>query len=396
MTERSRHADRLRVAIPTLYPRETDKTTGGVQSVSYNLVRGLRRYSDLELHVIHCHSDIAESATVEDGTLTVHYLAMPRRRLIPNMTTSIYRVQQLLAQLQPDVVNAHIGYYALAALRGGFPTVYTIHGVVQEEARAYRRTLFDRLRYWLYTYYNHRAVRRVPALIAISDYVLDRYQHMARGRWYRIDNPVTDDFFLASRAADEVPDRVFFVGSITEVKDLHTLLEAIALVRHRVPMVQLHIAGRIVSQRYYSELQHYVATSGLSSCVHFLGLRNRAELLRDYAEAAVVALSSQQENAPMAVIEAMAVGKPVVCTRVGGIPGLVVNGETGYIVAPRDPQEMADRIVVLLRDQALRHRMGRRGQEIALQRFSVAEVARQYRNVYREMAGLPPEPPAQV
>jgi len=98
----------------------------------------------------------------------------------------------------------------------------------------------------------------------------------------------------------------------------------------------------------------------------------------------------------MAVIEAMAVGKPVVCTRVGGIPGLVASGETGYIVAPRDPQEMADRLVTLLRDQTLRHRMGRRGQEIALQRFSVAEVARQYRNVYREMAGFSPDSPAQV
>ena len=78
-----------RVALVTNYPVDPARVAGGVQAVSARLVAEIRNTPDLELHVIHCHSDIRESRIVTDGPVTVHYLAQTRQRLIPNMMTGV-------------------------------------------------------------------------------------------------------------------------------------------------------------------------------------------------------------------------------------------------------------------------------------------------------------------
>jgi glycosyltransferase involved in cell wall biosynthesis len=382
-------SERLRVALLSLYPRDASKILGGVRAAAFNLVGGLSHYDDLELHVVHCHADVAQDAIVtqesENGQpVQVRYLAMPTRRWIPNMTGSIRRVREALQEIQPDVVNAHIGYYALAAIGAGWPTIYTIHGVAREEAKSYQSRLFDRLRYWLYARYDDLAIRRARHLVAISDYVVEANRGRAQGRWQRINNPVTDDFFAA--AAPEDPNLVLFVGSITEVKDILTLLKAIEQVRAQLPSVHLQLAGRVTSPTYERELRDYIQAHDLSANVEFLGLLERPALIRRYSEAALVALSSRQENAPMAVIEAMAAGKPVVCTRVGGVAGIVAEDETGYIAPVGDVEALAERMTRLLRDPQLRVRMGRRARERARRDFSVAQTARQYHDLYWQVA----------
>ena len=92
----------------------------------------------------------------------------------------------------------------------------------------------------------------------------------------------------------------------------------------------------------------------------------------------------------MAIIEAMAVGKPVVATRVGGIPDLVLDGETGFLVEAGDASGMAHALTRLLSDAQLRERMGVRARREASARFRLKEVAHKYREVYYLAAGLRP------
>lgn len=379
-------SDRIRVAILSLYPRDVTRVAGGVRAVAYNLVSGLRQYRDLDVHVVHCHSDIDHDALVCEEGVTVHYLAMPRRRLIPNMLSGMWRICRLLRTLQPDVVSAHIPNYAVAALLSGYPSCYTIHGIAHEEARIYRESWFDRLRYGLYAACDAWAVRHTPDLIAISQYVMDEYRSRARGRWHRINNPLTDDFFAAQELAPEQPGRLLFAGSITEIKGIETLLEAVALLREQVPQLCLHLAGRVTSPSYEQKLRALVREKALEPHVVFRGLQDRTGMLREYAQSAVVVLPSWKENAPMAVIEAMAVGKPVVATRVGGVSELVAEGETGYLVPPGDATQMAQRLQQLLGDPALRVTMGRRARQEALRRFSISRVAKQYHDLYWQIA----------
>ena len=380
---------KLRIAVLSLYPRDSTRIAGGVRAVAYNLVQGLGAYDDLELHVIHCHSDVPEDFVMADGAATIHFLGVSQQRVIPNMVTAIPRIRQALRTLQPDLVHAHIAPYAVAAQGMRCPSLYTIHGLAGLEAKAYTATLFDKLRYRLYAHYDTRALRRATDLVAISDYVMDAYEKSTSARWYRINNPIPEAFFLADAAKQIGKPIILFAGSITEVKDLGTLIRALRLVRERIPDARLELAGRVTSESYHAQLLDSIREHGLAASVSFLGLLDRVALVNAYAECAVLALPSRQENAPMAIIEAMAVGKPVVATRVGGVAELVADGETGFLVPPGNARAMADCLTKILASSDLRDAMGQSAQARARGRHGVRQVAAQYRQVYRRILGLP-------
>ena len=405
----------LRVVLATLYPTDPRRIPGGLRAVAYNLVQGLREWPDLDVHVVHCHSEVDRDRDVVDGNVTVHYRAMPRQRLVPNTLRAIGRVEGLLRELQPDVVNAHVAHYAVAALRAGYTPLLTIHGVLEREAQIYKSTLFDRGRFVLETWLERYALRRVRDVVAISPYVLEQYRTGSRARFHRIDNPLPNEFFTvpdltappsrstpfgpaarrggtAFGARDErrgdgaEEGRLLYAGTIDERKNVLDLLRALLIVRQDKPDVVLRVAGRTTSAAYDRAVREFVAAQGLQRNVEFLGLLDKDRLLDEYARCAVVVLASVQETAPMTVIEAMAAGKPVVATRVGGVPHLVENGSSGFTVAVGDVKSLASRVLTLLDDRDLCRRMGQRGRELA-QRFRVETVADAYRRLYYELAG---------
>ena len=376
----------LRVALVALYPAPGAKAPGGVRTVVQGIVRGLQAYDDLEIHVIHCHADIPASAEVTSGRTRIHYLAMPRRRLVPNTLASIPRVERLLRQVQPDVVNTHAAHYTVAALRAGFPTVFTIHGVMHREAQVYTSTLFDRTRLLLEKWLDGYAVRHVRDIVAISPYVLEEYRGRSSARFHRIDNPLAPEFFTIPNLEFANEHRLLYAGTIDERKNVLDLLRALSMVRQRIPAVQLRVAGRTTSPPYAEKVQRFVAEQGLTSNVTFLGLLDKEQLLQEYARCSAVVLASRQETMPMAVIEAMAAAKPVVATRVGGVSELVEDGNSGYTVAPGDVEGMARRILELLDSAPLRWRMGERARQLA-GRFHLETVAAQYRQLYYQVAG---------
>ncbi|MGQ9492135.1 MAG: glycosyltransferase family 4 protein [Anaerolineae bacterium] len=374
----------MRVALVTPYPVDTMRIPGGVRSVAYNLVQGLRRFPDLDIHILHCHSEVPENRVESEGNLTVHYMAMPKRRVVPNTILALGRVAKTLRRLHPDVVNTHAPHYAVAALWSGYPTVYTIHGVIHREAQVYRSRLFDRCRLLLESWCDRYAVQHVHDIVAISPYVLQEYRGMSQARFHRINNPLTEDFFCLPNLEEE--GRLLYVGTIDERKNLLDLMRVFEIVCQHMSEVQLRIAGRTTNPIYYRQVREYIAAHGLETRVVFLGLQDKEHLLQEYACCAVVVLPSRQETTPMAVIEAMAAGKPVVATRVGGVPDLIEDGGNGFTVAVGDVESFGRYIIELLKDQSLRQRMGQHARLVA-ERFRLETIAAQYRQLYYQVAG---------
>jgi glycosyltransferase involved in cell wall biosynthesis len=234
-------------------------------------------------------------------------------------------------------------------------------------------------------------------------------------RWVRINNPVPDAFLTLADRSEAW--RVLYVGSITEVKDLLTLLRAIARMKERYPQVRLRVAGRATSADYERRVHALVRERDMAEQVTFLGLLDRGQLLDEYAQAALVALPSLYENAPMAIIEAMAAAKPVVATAVGGVPHLVrtppppppegptessllekrllldlregegagERGSTGLLVPAQDDAAMAEALRTLLCDPALARRMGERARDEARRRFGAASIAQETYALYQRV-----------
>jgi glycosyltransferase involved in cell wall biosynthesis len=181
----------------------------------------------------------------------------------------------------------------------------------------------------------------------------------------------------------DVPIDVPLVGSVGRLhpqKDFATLLAAIAQVRKRIPTVRLLLVG---DGELRDELESQSRSLGLSEIVTFAG--SRTDVPEILAAVDVFTLSSLWEGMSNAALEAMAAGLPVVATAVGGTPEVVVDEVTGLLVPPHDPTSLAGALTTLLREPALRRRMGQAGRERVQEQFSVERMVCRTEALYTEM-----------
>ncbi len=374
----------LRIAIVTHYPTDPAQISGGIQAVSTRLVAELRQRPDLEVHVIHCHGDVAESRVVADPPVTLHFLGQTRRRLVPNMVTGVPRIAARLREIAPDVVHVHSAEYAVAALRAGYQPIWTIHGILGQEIRQYPG-LFDRLSYLLAMLFDRLALARVRTITAVSPYVVEAYRGIPNAAaWHVIENPAPPGYFELPR--QPIRGRVLMPAAVIPLKDPLTLVRAASRLRPAVPDLRIVLAGSLADAAYVSEVRREIARLGSEDAVTLAGPLNADQLRQAYTEAAVVALPSRQEICPMAIVEAMAAGAAVVASVVGGVPHLVADGVTGRLVPPGDPAALAEALAALLNRPEAAAALGANGREVARQRFAPARVAEQYLALYRAQA----------
>jgi glycosyltransferase involved in cell wall biosynthesis len=166
---------------------------------------------------------------------------------------------------------------------------------------------------------------------------------------------------------------------------VRNLLEAFRLARDRAPEARLRFAGLATIPEYEAAVHETVRRLGLEDAVEFLGALPPARLAAEYARCVFLALVSRQETLPVAIQEAMAVGRPVVASPVGGVPHLVREGENGFLVPWGDPERLATRFVELLRDRELRDRLGAAARRLAEEKFRLESVCRRTMDVYRDV-----------
>lgn len=375
----------LRLALVSFYPMDPLRISGGIRAVAHLLVEGFRHHDDLEVHVIHCHSDIAADHAASDGKVTLHCLAMPRRRLVPNMAAGVRRIAATLRDIRPDVVNAHNPSFAAAALEAGYRPVWTIHGIPAEEVR-YNPGLFHRLAFALMGYYERRALAVVREITAISPYIQRSYAGRTKARWHLIENPAPDDLFVLPR--QPVPGRLLMPASVIPRKDPITLVRSLALARRERGDLHLQIAGRTNETAYVAQVQGVCRELGLADHVQFLGVQSQAQMREHYSEAQLVVLSSREEVSPMSAIEGLAAGIPVVTTRAGGAGYIVDDVQTGRVVDVGDAQALAGAILDVLSDPKRYQEFSFRARAAAEARFRRDRVVERYLEVYR-LATMP-------
>ena len=191
------------------------------------------------------------------------------------------------------------------------------------------------------------------------------------------------------------PYTLLAVGRLVEKKGYPVLLQALALLAAEGTPVACRIVGAGPLQ---AQLERQARDLGLTGSVAFVGARNHQEIAQAYrtasafVQASVVLADGDRDGIPNALLEAMASGLPVVATRVAGIPEAVVDGATGFLVAPGDPGALAERIGWLMSDPALGARLGLAGRARVLQRFDRSAAIRE---LARRFPGLEPDAPGE-
>ncbi|MCB1367383.1 MAG: glycosyltransferase family 4 protein [Rhodobacteraceae bacterium] len=168
--------------------------------------------------------------------------------------------------------------------------------------------------------------------------------------------------------------RVFACGRLNIVKGHQDLMQAVSLLAERGLKVELDIAGEDDDggNGYRRELEALLEAKGLTGRVRLLGAIS-SDQVRDRLHAAhIFVLASWHEPLGVAYMEAMASGVPTIGTDAGGVPELITHGETGWLVAPKSPEALADAIQTIAADPALATRLGEAGQRLIEARFHSA------------------------
>lgn len=380
----------MRVALIGNYPLDSTRIHGGVQAAFAYLVKGLCQIEDLQVHILTLGGhNLSGQGQVKQNGATLHLLpGLPRFELARNYRTYQSYVNHRLAQIQPGVVHAQDATeHAYVALRSGYPTVITVHGIRREDSKhvsSFVRRARNRVYNLLIERYNLRHTRR---LIAISRYVTDYFSSLLRPdvQVYYVPNAIDGNFFELANTSDG--RTLLFAGRVIPRKRVLDLIRAFARIARQVPLAQLRIAGECSSEPSYVEsVRRFIQKANLEDCVHLLGALSEETVLHEFAGCDVLALPSAQETAPMVIAQAMAAGKPVVATRVGGVAEMVSDGETGFLVEVGDIDGLADALLRLLRDPPLRARMGQSGRKFAVENYHANTVAKHTYDVYRKIA----------
>jgi len=195
-----------------------------------------------------------------------------------------------------------------------------------------------------------------------------------------IPNGVDTDFFCPPPGPRAPYPTVVYVGRMVEEKDPLNLVEAFRLTAQEIPEARFRIVGNgHLKSRVTQTVHDCQLESRITLCPATTDVRSHLW------DAWIFALGSASESSPNVVIEAMAAGLPVVATRVGGIPELVREGETGLMVEPRNPPALARALTGLLNDEQLRRSMGIKARETAVANYSLHEMAQRTQQAFLDV-----------
>lgn len=303
----------MKVAVlTTSYPRSEDDFAGGFVADTVTRLRALGVEVDVVGPSSYNHFGLAYGAGV------VHNL---RRRpwAVPLLLGSMTRASRRAAATA-DLVHAYWLPLAIPAALTGRPFVVSLPGTDMElAARAP----------WL----ARPALRRARVALAVSHAIADQARNLG-ARDVRVIHPGIDIPVDPGEKAD--PPEVLYVGRLSPEKGIQDLM------------------------RVADGLNLAVVGDGplRDSVTHRTGYLSRQDVIERYRRSAIVVCPSRRDGFPLACAEAMAYGCAVVATTVGGLPDMVVDGETGLLVPPRDPKALRAAIDRLLPDEELRRRIG--------------------------------------
>ena len=371
----------MKVAIVTYFPEDPSAPRGGVEAVSVNLTRALSGFKDLDLHVVtfngHC-SSVSKSSW--DG-ITIHRLPAPKGSVLLSAIGPGRRsVSEYLCKLSPDVVHAH-DTYGLMVKGLRIPRVFTIHGFIYGDTLVSRQR-WPRLRSWIWRRFETSGWADQPHIISISPYVRERLTGIATGVIHDIDNPISESFFHIERKEKE--GIIFSAGVISRRKNTLALIEAYAILMGKGIKAELRLAGDVTEPRYGKLVEDCINKYNLKDKVKLLGRLTTQKIAQELESATLFALVSLEENSPMGIEEAMAAGIPVVTSNRCGMPYMVRHGESGFLVNPKDPCDIARRLGQILSEPTLKKSMADRSKAIALERFHPRRVAQRTLEVYYE------------
>jgi len=287
---------------------------------------------------------------------------------------------------RPDLVHLHVSKGASLIRKGiltwlagltGTPVILHLHtsgphalGFYDESGSRWLKRLTMKM------------LDRATCILVLSTSCLQRFQAITTNPNMRVlVNPIDCESIYPNRRAPGNPMRVLFMGDLSASKGAFDLVEAIPLVIANFPHVHFVLCGNDHDGIVHSKIR----ANGVADSVQLPGFVLGREKLHQLQQASIFVLPSYEEGVPIAILEAMAAGLPIVTTPVGGIPDILEHGENALLVEPGDVEGLACGIIDLLRNETLRTRMSLANRRKAEEEFDLSIFLDRLQEVYRQI-----------
>lgn len=358
---------------------------GGLERYAFEIAKRLKSEHDWRIIVITTALQGDRDSKEAFEGFTVYRLSY--RFKISNTPVSFGwfgKIRAILKEENPDLLHIHtpvpgIGNMA-ALLAGSIPVVVTYHtGHLRKGS-----PLLDIFAYAYEMLVLPFMLARANSIVGVSDFVyagiLKKYQYKSS-----VITPAVDPAIFYPDVTKKTPKQtLLFVAGLNrsdQYKGLRGLIDAVLALKPQFPNLQLLVIGEGNMKNEYIQ---YVSDMGLADTVLFRGRLTGAELTQVYQGADIFVLPSLYESFGMAILEAMACALPVVSTKVGGIPSLVEEGKTGFLVEPKNNTMLVEKISLLLSNPSLAAEFGKQGYIKAAEGYNWKVQTQKYDALFKQ------------
>jgi len=354
---------------------------GGLERYALQIARLLNRDYGWRVVVVCANENLGKDIIEEIEGIKIYRLSRDIRLSNTPLGFGWYgKIKKIIKKEKPDVINVQTPVPGLGDMTSwignNLPQVVTYHTGSMRKGNyldlfilAYEKTLLGFM------------LRRAKYIICSSDFVRMDFLKKYTSKSATITPGVDAEFFAPDPEIHKQDTNVLFVANLErgqEYKGLKTLLDAMKILKKEFPTIKLTVAG---DGNLKSEYEAYAAKNDLKSDVIFRGRLEGRELLKAYQKADVFALPTSNDSQPLVILEAMAVGLPVVSTCIGGIPTMIENGKEGFLIKPNSPQILANKLAELLRNPQLRERFSEAARERVVEDFSWQKRMEKYNEI---------------
>jgi len=350
----------------------------GTEIATYNIATHLAKIGH-EVHVITSLDKGLSKESLENG-FYVHRVGVINRRILESASFFI-NAFLVLRRIKPELIHVQSIFFSLHALliKTLLGKPFVVYGRGDD---VYLASRFDRLLYRL-------ILGSAGAVIAQTNHMKSAIQRLCPRDIFVIPNGVDiDRFSYISREKARIGLNIkgnekilLFVGGLRPIKGVGYLIKAMSIVKQRYGNIRLLIIGDGEDRQTLEELAKKL---NLARCISFLG-QVANEAIPEYMIASdILVLPSLSEGFPVTILEAMATGLPIVTTRVRGLPEIVREGKNGFLVEPKNPEQITEKVLLLLENDDLMQKISGNNREKA-KHYSWERVAQNLEEIYTKV-----------
>lgn len=378
---------RILILVPGL-PLDTNKIKGGVHSATINLLNGfVQEKATVRLLAF---TNEVKDLTIQSLSETVDIYFIPEGKMPYHALNYLFycsrQVEKYAREFQPDIIHFELGgAFLLSSLCriDRKKMVLTVHGIALGEARI-SKTLG---RKWMSLYNGYLERILLPRhVVHLSQYSNQLFNSWWGGKaeYAIIPNAIKMDYFEVP-VLHGVKNTILYLGILYDRKNIMLLLQAMARLKKNNILFRLEVVGGYLNEEYRHIVEKFIQDNGLEDDIHFNGWLSQPEVIRKLEEIDILAIPSRQETLPMAIAEAMAAGRVVVGTDVGGIPEMIDHGRNGFVFPESSEDDLYNILAQLHDNQDLILKIGAAAREKAHVTYLASGVARKTLEFYEKI-----------